>query len=290
MAAMLPAPIRSMVCLELRDAEVGRLGAAVHLRPVRVGRGQLLEVRQVRADAVLHLREAGGRAAAVGGAVEGVVAGEDPGPVGLTAAEVEQPGRLDRRLDRFGAAVREEDAVQTFRGQPGDPGGEPDRLVVGELQQAGEELDPLDLLGGDLGELRASVTDRRVPDPAAGGVEVLVAFGVPHRGAPATGDDHAILDVAPLHGPDEVPAVQLVELSGAEGVVVGHGDGTSGWRTGRGGSVLACQGAARAPRQASLRLRAPLGQAAARPGRPGSSPTSEWCPGWCPAWCPRRPR
>lgn len=65
--------------------------------------------------------------------------------------------QLQRRLDRLGATVGEEDAVEVTRRQVGDPRGEFDRPRVGVAPQ-GEEVELFDLSRGGLAVLGAPVT------------------------------------------------------------------------------------------------------------------------------------
>jgi hypothetical protein len=54
----------------------------------------------------------------------------------------------------------------------------------------------------------AAVTDRRVPDAAAGRVQQFVAEAVPDRAAFAPHDDDPVGDVAAVHRPHKVAPVQ----------------------------------------------------------------------------------
>jgi hypothetical protein len=88
--------------------------------------------------------------------VVGDLAGDEFVLLAFAVGAVEVAGQLQRRLDRLGAAVGEEDAVQFARRQIGDPRRQFDRFRVGVAPQR-EEVELFDLARRRLAELGAAV-------------------------------------------------------------------------------------------------------------------------------------
>jgi hypothetical protein len=131
---------------------------------VDVGERRQVDRRQERfvAEPVVDAR-AGDRGGAEGPAVEGAPEGDDAGPPGDAA------GELERGLDRLGAGVAEEDRVERIRadvGQHALPAA--DRLEVAERVADVEQLVGLVL---DRGRDRRMVVAQRGRGDAAGEVQ-----------------------------------------------------------------------------------------------------------------------
>ena len=109
-----------------------------------------------RFELVAQVGDPGRRERPQRGAVVGDLAGDEFVLLAFAVGAVVVARQLQRRLDRLGAAVGEEDAVEVARRQVGDPRGEFDRPRVGVAPQ-GEEVELFDLARGGLAVLGAAV-------------------------------------------------------------------------------------------------------------------------------------
>ncbi|CAB4850991.1 unannotated protein [freshwater metagenome] len=119
-----------------------------------------------------------------------------------------QPGHADRVLDRVGAAVGEEDFVQSIGRQGSDALG---RLAPGSVRMLRSHRRELGSLcrdrGDDLGVLMADID----VDELAGEVEEAVAVEVPDVGALTTGNDHRVQGPLSRPGVEDMGAVEIVD-------------------------------------------------------------------------------
>src|SRR5213592_1878834 len=111
-----------------------------------------------RLEGLAQTGDAGGGQRAQRGAVVGDLASDDLGLVRVAGELVVLAHELDRRLDRFAAAAREEDAVEVAGGQRRDARGELDRARV-RVRPVGEEAQLAGLVGPGLRDVRAPVAD-----------------------------------------------------------------------------------------------------------------------------------
>ena len=79
------------------------------LERVEIAERNVLETREQRPEALREMRVSAGRQRAEREPVESVFSRDDAGAAGCAAAE------FDRRLVRFGAGIREQDARESFR-------------------------------------------------------------------------------------------------------------------------------------------------------------------------------
>ncbi len=190
---------RCAVCEEVRRAHVDAALALDHLedhRGRRVAHGLFQRRRiverhvrrlQQRLEALAVLRLPRDGQGADGAAVEALGGGDERGPLGEEARE------LERAVHRFGAAVGEERVRQVLRQDVDERLRELGALVVVEI--VGAEREGLRLLDDRLGDARMAVPEHRHALRGAQ-VEILAAFGVEDPAALAAGND----DVAAARG------------------------------------------------------------------------------------------
>ena len=121
---------------------------------------------------------------------------DDPGTVWLTATVVVDPRCLDRHVDPLRATGGKDHPVETFGGKSDNALGKLNRLVVGELEEAGEVGEAGRLLGHYLAQLSTPVADLRQPVTGAGHVQQFIAAGIPDSRTLAADDDDPVGAVA----------------------------------------------------------------------------------------------
>ena len=176
--------------LALDRLDENRAGAAVDLagRRLQVAEGHRSEPSREGAEADLVGGRCGRRQGAQGTAVETALRGDDPVPVARAVAVVGvAPRQLDRGLDRLGAAVAEEGAVeQTLRGlhqQLARP------LLFADPEEVRDVQVAPGLARDRLGQGRVAVAQGRNRD-AGQEVEVLAAPDVPEAHSVAVAERH----------------------------------------------------------------------------------------------------
>ena len=150
---------------QVAQAALGRRRLVAAEVAVRGGEGQHVDARQQRLVAAPVVQVgARDRCRPEGPAVEGAAEGDDARPARHPA------GELERRLDRLGARVHEEDRVERLGERRRELVGQADRrLRVADRGRGHDE--PVDLLVDRRGHRRVMVAERRDGDPV-GEVEV----------------------------------------------------------------------------------------------------------------------
>ena len=165
-----------------RPERVAILGPAVD-----VGVGDVAAAGGERLELGAQLGDPGRRERPERGAVVGDLTGDHLVLLAFAEHPVVVAGELQRRLDRLGAAVGEEDAVEVGRGERGEPRRELDRPRV-RVAPERVEVELLDLAGGGFAELGAAVAGVDAEE-AGEAVEVAVAVLVVDVAALAADDD-----------------------------------------------------------------------------------------------------
>ena len=187
--------------LELAQAVVEGILAAVELLAVGVRRRQVVEAARQLADADLEPRETARRERAVRHAVVGVREREDERALGLAALVVVETRHLDRALAALRAAVREEDLVDPVRRELDQPVCELGGALVAEVPEHRRVLELRHLRRRNLCDLGPAVADLAQLD-AAERVEVLTTLRVEVARPLAANEQE--------RGPGEAPRVNHV--------------------------------------------------------------------------------
>ena len=182
-----------------RVAVVGP-AVAVGVRDVAAAGGERLELRA-------ELGDPGRGERPHRGAVVGDLAGDQLDLLALALQPVVVARHLQRRLDRLGAAVGEEDVVQVAGGEAGDALGQLDRAGM-RVAPVGDEVELADLGGHRVADLLAAVAGVDAEEGREA-VEVAVALGVVDVGALAALDDRdRVLGVVAAHPREVHPQVR----------------------------------------------------------------------------------